>query len=82
MSTPVLSVEKETSMRQVADLLRRYNIHGVPVVEMNRAGKERILGVVTDIEVCEYVLYIRMYACIYMCACVFIEIIYIESSLR
>lgn len=58
MSSPVLTVFRDTTMGQVAQLLRRYTIHAVPVVGANQAGMPQqadeaavVRGVVTDVEV-------------------------------
>lgn len=58
MSFPVLTVYRDTSMAQVAQLLRKYNIHAVPVVGATKAGMPQepeesavVRGVVTDVEV-------------------------------
>ncbi|EWM29703.1 polynucleotide adenylyltransferase region [Nannochloropsis gaditana] len=58
MSSPVLTVYRDTTMAQVAQLLRKYNIHAVPVVGANEARAPQrpeeaaiVRGVVTDVEV-------------------------------
>lgn len=58
MSFPVLTVYRDTTMAQVAQLLRKYNIHAVPVVGATKAGMPQepeeaavVRGVVTDLEV-------------------------------
>lgn len=58
MSSPVLTVFRDTTMGQVAQLLRKYCIHAVPVVGSNQAGVPQqadeaavVRGVVTDVEV-------------------------------
>lgn len=52
MDFPVLTVYRNTSMAQVAQLLRKYGIHAVPVVAgEGPAEQDVVLGVVTDVEV-------------------------------
>lgn len=51
MEFPVLTCFRDTTMAQVADLLRKYSLHALPVVDKKVGQEDKVLGVVTDVEV-------------------------------
>jgi hypothetical protein len=51
MTYPVLTCTKDMTMLQVANLLRKYGIHGMPVVGVDGGEADLVLGLVTHMEV-------------------------------
>lgn len=52
MTSPVITVEKDRKLTEVIDLLLRWNISSVPVVD----AEDRLLGLITEYDVMDFAL--------------------------
>ena len=51
MTAEVITVEPETTVGELAQLFLQYKIGGVPVVLITDSGNQRVVGIVTELDV-------------------------------